>query len=99
MDKLRRSNHWKLDNSHLLLVSASKIDIKKLFLNNWLFFQVNGLTKNLPFSLASRGLTVSLSGINIIMTTRFGLTIRYNGRFNFFVRLSGAYQGWVEGEG
>ncbi|CAK8684030.1 unnamed protein product [Clavelina lepadiformis] len=59
--------------------------------------RVDGLTVTPPFSIAARGLSIAFSGINIEMTTRFGLTIIYNGDFNFLVRLSGAYAGLVEG--
>ena len=58
---------------------------------------MDGLTVTPPFSIAARGLSIAFSGINIEMTTRFGLTIIYNGDFNFLVRLSGAYAGLVEG--
>lgn len=58
---------------------------------------VNGLLVNLPFSLASRGLNIELSGSNVVLSTRFGLEVRYNGNANFVVSLSGAYGSQVQG--
>ena len=52
---------------------------------------------NLPFSLATSGLNIELSGGQVVMTTRFGLTVRYDGNSVFKVELSGAYQGLVSG--
>jgi len=58
---------------------------------------INGLQVNLPFSLASSGINIELSGNQVVMTTRFGLTVRYDGNSVFKVELSGAYQGLVSG--
>lgn len=58
---------------------------------------INGLQVNLPFSLGAIGLNIELSGNNVLLTTRFGLEVRYNGNSLFVVKLSGGYANQVQG--
>merc|ERR1719431_1118046 len=58
---------------------------------------INGIQINLPFSFATTGLNIELSGSNVVLTTGFGLEIRYNGNSLFVVKLSGGYASQVTG--
>jgi len=61
-------------------------------------FQVNRLLVTPPYSIPGTGIRVSLTGGEIVMTTRFGLKVRYNGNSNLFVELSGSYANQVTGK-
>ena len=54
------------------------------------------LLVNLPYSHAT-GINIELSGYYVVLTTQFGLTVRYEGNYNFFVTLSAAYASKVQG--
>ena len=94
--------HSFLENKMHLMVFLYSLAyaLSKSMIEEWLGFidfviQVHDVLVLLPIEM--QGVTIELKGGNVVMETNFGLTVTYNGLYNFVIELWNSYAGLVSG--